>query len=82
MKVAGAGRYVLGMGVLREEGTVAHRVTALTDGDEGGEPTALFEEHYTDKEAWAPEDGTVEAVVRRASRARAETMRRPAKTSR
>ena len=47
-----AGRLDFAMGVLREDVPVTFRVTAIPDGAEGGELTALFEEHYTDKEAW------------------------------
>ena len=52
VKIPEAGRLDFGMGVLREDVPVTFRVTAIADGAGGGEPTALFEEHYTDNEAW------------------------------
>ena len=53
VKIPEGGRLDFAMGVLREDVPVTFRVTAIIpDGTEGGEPTALFEEHYADKEAW------------------------------
>ena len=52
VKIPEAGRLDFAMGVLREDVPVTFRVTAISDGAGDGEPTALFEEHYTDKEAW------------------------------
>ena len=52
VKIPEAGRLDFAMGVLREDVPVTFRVTAIRDGAEGGEPTAVFEEHYADKEAW------------------------------
>ena len=52
VKIPEAGRLDFAMGVLREDVPVTFRVTAIPDGAGGGEPTALFEEHYADKEAW------------------------------
>ena len=51
-KIPEAGRLDFAMGVLREDVPVIFRITAIPDGAEGGEPTALFEEHYAVKEAW------------------------------
>ena len=51
VEIPEGGRLDFGMGVVREDVPVTFRVTAVPDGA-GGEPTALFEEHYTDKEAW------------------------------
>ena len=52
VKIPEAGRLDFGMGVLREDVPVTFRVTAIADGAGDGEPTTMFEEHYTDKEAW------------------------------
>ncbi len=52
VKIPEGGRLDFAIGVLREDVPVTFRVTAILDGTEGGEPTALFEEHYADKEAW------------------------------
>ena len=52
VKIPEAGRLDFAMGVLREDEPVTFRVTAITDGAGGGEPTTVFEEHYADKEAW------------------------------
>ena len=52
VKIPEAGRLDFAMGVLREDVPVTFRVTAIPDGAGGSEPTALFEEHYADKEAW------------------------------
>ena len=52
VKIPEAGRLDFAMGVLREDVPVTFRVTAIPDGAGGGEPTALFEEHYAGKEAW------------------------------
>ena len=52
VKIPEAGRLDFAMGVLREDVPVTFRVTAIPDGAGGGEPTALFEEHYAAKEAW------------------------------
>ena len=52
VRIPEGGRLDFGMGVLREDVPVTFRVTAIPDGAGGDEPTALFEEHYADKEAW------------------------------
>ena len=52
VKIPEAGRLDFAMGVLREDVPVTFRVTAIPDGAGGGEPTALFEEHYAAKEDW------------------------------
>ena len=52
VKIPEAGRLDFAMGVLREDVPVTFRVTAIPDDGGSGEPTALFEEHYADKEAW------------------------------
>jgi len=49
VRVPESGRLDLGLGVLRDDYPVMFRVTAST---EGGEPEALLEESYTDKENW------------------------------
>ena len=52
VKIPEAGRLDFAMGVLREDVPVTFRVMAILAGAGDGEPTALFEEHYADKEAW------------------------------
>ena len=52
VKIPEGGRLDFGMGVLREDVPVTFRVTAIPDAAGGSEPTTLFEERYTDKEAW------------------------------
>ena len=52
VRIPEGGRLDFGLGVLREDVPVTFRVTAIPDGAGGGEQTALFEEHYSGKEAW------------------------------
>ncbi len=52
VRVPEGGRLDFAMGVLRDDVPMTFRLTVDEDGPGGTEPTAAFEEAYTDKEAW------------------------------
>lgn len=52
VRIPTGGRLDFGMGVLRDDTPVTFRITAVPDGAGSVEPTTLFEESYSDKEAW------------------------------